>query len=747
MDKRFGFSIIAIGCIALAGVTASHKLSKRASLFGHAENDEYELVLGDGSAPASITSSYQNSVTGDVTTTNGNDVELSFVNAKTLSGGFVQLAPHGKIYNFGSTNDQLTGINGVSFTGSGSFTFKPAINKGILADLSPISVSAGSSKVALPTCDYFEIEAGDSGASISTLTFSYSCDDSAYDVRMLDGTYTGTGTDGYIYKVDITSGSVVVNSLDRESNIQLTGTMSMSSKTSASLAFNEFDAVANFAYDGDSLTYTTKSGADQNNFPDVSVKRVYHVEDFESFSATGDGYTSTRGATSNQSTTGLRSAFYSDYNGSNSVASSIGGSGWSLMGSSDFLNYNSSKGHNGTKTGIFKGNSNKLRDLSMNLFYGVPSVIGKGTTLSFWARGPWANTNYSTDASGNASITVYAFYQTPLGPSNLSACSSDTFVIPVGSGWTRYEMALDSSKTYYGYGFLCNQNATTYTAIDDIEIFTDSPYATYVAPYPEGTYHQTITVNSTSSSLVIAIGNQSNGLVSVMLSNSSLSATGITYNASTGAVTIATSGTYKIGNTNYNVGNITATYDATNHRLTGIGASGNIKNKITNNGSITANLVTESANTFYACDGTTAQLQSTFKRRYMSGSWQVDTSNTDRITSNTTQFVSGHGAVERRGYSGGAVALNLNSDFASAKTLQSIQFWVYNPSASDLTLRMWIYKAANLGSNAEIGSVTAKAGTWTYCAMGFTSAAIYNFQIADFNNSGAYLTFDNIYLL
>ena len=59
---------------------------------------------------------------------------------------------------------------------------------------------------------------------------------------------------------------------------------------------------------------------------------------------------------------------------------------------------------------------------------------------------------------------------------------------------------------------------------------------------------------------------------------------------------------------------------------------------------------------------------------------------------------------------------------------------------------MWVYKAANLGSNAEIAdqSGVAFAPGWTFYRIGFTSAKIYNIQIGDFSNSGVNLTFDNI---
>ena len=65
---------------------------------------------------------------------------------------------------------------------------------------------------------------------------------------------------------------------------------------------------------------------------------------------------------------------------------------------------------------------------------------------------------------------------------------------------------------------------------------------------------------------------------------------------------------------------------------------------------------------------------------------------------------------------------------------------------------MWYYQGQNFSSNGETGTVTAIAGKWTYVAMGFGSGSgdgnrnIYNFQIADFNNTGVYLSFDNITL-
>lgn len=264
-----------------------------------------------------------------------------------------------------------------------------------------------------------------------------------------------------------------------------------------------------------------------------------------------------------------------------------------------------------------------------------------------------------------------------------------------------------------------------------------------ITNYPEGTYTGTASVLGNSFPITLAIGNQHNRLVAVRLTNTDAVATGISVDPSTNVVSITTSGSYS----GYTFGTITGTYDVANQSITGIKCNGSISSYVSNNGSITAIKAVSGTNKFFAdCDGTTSELQSQFKRRYMSGSWQVDTSNADRFTSNTTEFVSGGGAMKRRGYASNAVALNLNTDFSPSKTCSNIHFWVYNPSANDITLRMWGYKGSNLSSNFETGSVTAKANGWSYLAMGFTSAAIYNFQIADFTNSGVYLTFDNIYL-
>lgn len=824
--KKISFLLIMTSCLLAVGLISTSVESSVLKAMRGANPSSYDLVLSGSNAPSSLTSSYQNEVKGAVVTELGNIVNLTFSGAK-LNGGNIQIANHGKIHNFDTGNSAVTAVNGVTLVGSGSLSFKPAIldsGKGaLLAEVDPVTVSAGAGKVTVPACDYFELEAGDSGATITSLTLSFSCDPSAYDNKLINGTYTVLGVDTYTYKLVFSNGTATLTSLDKPSNTSTSGTVALSDRTSGTVTLGK-SSYSLSSYDG--YSFALYSGA-YTNFNGKTFNKVHKVENFQSYSATGTGYIS---ADAKWTTTGLRSQIYADYY-TGSSSGEIGGSGWPIMTSTDNTTLLSTKGHDGTKGGAFKfSNGMGMRYISMNELYGVESIIGKGAKLSLWARGAYTNTNFNTNHASDTPMKAYAFYATPLTPSTQSTVRETfDFTVSSGSTWQHFEFDLTAGRRYYGFGFYAKQSSgsTQYVPIDDVEIYTDSPYKEYVAPvavtgvslntnalnlvtggsdsliatvapndatnknvtwstsnssvatvadgvvtavsagnasitvttvdggytasctvtvsapvayYPSGTFYAPVTIGSASYKLVIAIGTQANQLVGVKISTYDASPTGITYNSGNNTFTITTTGS--VGG--YTVGNITGTYDYANDRLTNVNCSGQIGAAVSN---LTLNRPSDSSTMkFNNCDASTSVLQSTFKRRYMSGSWQVDSSNADRITSNTTEFAAGSGSLKRRGYSGGAVALNFNSDFSSAITVANIQFWVYNPSNSDISLRMWGYKAKSFVSNFETGSVTAKANSWTYVGMGFTSSAIYNWQIADFNNTGVYLSFDDIFL-
>ena len=747
MRKSISIGLIIFGFVSLAAVVASEAHPTNL-VFSRASGPAQTLTLNSSKVPSGLTSSYQNNVSANITTNLGNSVNLSFVNARTVNGGFVELANHGKIHNFNDGNQQVTGINGISFTGSGSFTFKPALAGGILPDITPISVSAGGGQVSIPACDYFEIEAGDSGASITSLSLSYSCNSADYNVKLVNGTYTGKGgSPAYTYKLTINDGSATLVSLDKQTNTSLSGTATMSSKTSLQVALTNL--TYNFTYDGHALTYVSKSGSSASSYPELSLKRVYFVENFESYSITGQGYTN---STTKYQTTGLRSAFYADYY-TGSSSGEIGGSGWPIMTSSDNTNYGGTHGHNGSKAGIFKfSNGSSMRYYSMNSLYGVKRTIGRGTTISLWARGAYTNTSFNVNHGSDTPMKLFAYFETPVNSSNQQS-GRETFEFSVSNGsiWQHFEFDLDQSKNYYSFALFGQQSSgsTQYVPIDDVEIYSESPYAEYTPPYPSGTYITTVS----SYKLLISFGTRGNGLFAVRISTADINATSLSYNDQNNSFSISTNG--KVGG--YTVGTISGTYNYSNDTLTNVNCSGQIGQAVSN---VTLSHPTNGA--YYNCDQSTSELQNTFTRRYRSsgGDWQRDTSSSDRILSNKVYNAAGKSGVSIRPCTNtnDAYGFVLSSDYSSPKSLTDIQFWVYNPCDYDIKFRIYYFKGQNCSDNGQVGlgsSDIAKANSWNYVSRGManTAQSIYNFNISVWTadqtqtnvTMSARLVFDDIY--
>ena len=844
--------LLATSTLAIGGLTfAIVKNGSLENITVHGDPVTYSTTLNESNRPEGLTSSFQNNFTGDVTTAEGNKVNLSFVNARSADGVFATLAYHGKIYNYGEGNSKMTGIEGVSFEGQGTLYFKPAIKygdkAGILAEVDPVTVTAGAGIVSVPVCDCFEIEAADGGATISNLTFKYSCDSESKDVRMVNGTYTGKDSKGLIWKIVAHDGEVSIARLNGTTAMALSGSVEMLSKTQAKCTFVYMGAYHVFYtmnYDGHKLAFVSKSddagGAVAAQVESMDFYRVYNTEDFESYSATGQGYVD---GTKKYQTTGMRAHYYADYYHDGSTGE-IGGSGWGVMTSTDNSNLFTSGGNFGAKTGVFKfSNGMAMRYISMNELYGVKSLIGKGTTISFWTRGAYkmSGSNYVLYDKDIPTVKVYAYYNSPLTPSTQQTVREEfSFSVKQGTEWEQHTFTLNKDgRNYYGFGIWAQQStgSAVYIPFDDFEIYTYDPHASYaavtgvslnkseteitegqtetlvatVAPdnasikdvswtssdptvatvdskgvvtavkagtttitvttsegsftatcdvtvkaavaksYPEGTYKGIVTVNSANFDLVIAIGNKTNGLVSVKLSNAEAGATSISYDEETKVVTIPTTGNYS----SLTYGTITGTYDPDTDTINNISVDGTIKGYVSNDGSITVSRVQYQ----YDCDGTTSELQSQFKRRYRSkgaSSWSVDGSNTDRIQHEST-CVSGTGAMSVRpcGSSFDAYGFSLQSDFASAQSVGNIGFWVYNSGSSNIKFRTYMYKSTGLSNHFQIGSMTATAGQWTYCCMGFGTQSgagpIYNFNLSVWtsDNSSSMsvrLIFDNIVL-
>ena len=841
------FSLLSFAAIATTAliVTAVHGFQVAGNVA--TPDPGYSIVLDDTNAPFSLDSNYARESDPETVFESGDyTLNIKYRLAKYEDSGHVTLAPHGLLYNDidNSTHkNRITSLASikVTYSSSASLSVRTSIRNDGKEFSAPRAVASNTLVEFDDNPYYFILEAGDAEALIESVVLNYSCAaNSGYILSDLSGTYTGVGSDSSTYKLTLNGSTANISSLDKASNVSFDGTAEIvdGNKIQCTLPAVSGTYTSTISEDHSTLTFASKAGG-ASAFPEITFKKVYQVENFEGFSATGNGFGgSGRKESSLYSMSGLRAAFHSDWytTSTDYTISYFGDNGWRLMGSTDFLTYFGTKGHNSSKAAAFKGNGNGLRYIQMKGAYGLPNIIGKGAYMSFWAKA-FSNADCSSVRTSDLTFKAYGFFEPTITKSNVTLIrTSNDVTIPGNSDWARYVVPLDASKEYYSYGFYLNPSATAYVLIDDIEIYTADPYAEYVAPvavtdvtvspsvlaldvgqhstltatvepsnatnktvawttsddavatvssdgtvtavgagtatitattadggftdtcavtvtaplyapYPEGTFMAVVG----SYKLVIAIGNETNGLVAVRISTADVTPTGITYDKNDGTFSITTTGS--VGG--YTVGTISGVYDYANDQLLHVNCSGQI-------GSAVSDVTLTRPANLLTCDANTATLQATFGRRYRSkgaSSWSNDTSNTDRIQSETTNVLSGAGSMSVRpcGNSFDAYGFVLKSDLASPQTVGSLHFWVYNPCDYDITFRGYYYKGTSFGSNGQIGFAEAdkaKAHSWTYVSRGFTSSAIYNFTITVWTadqtqaatSMSARLVFDDILL-
>ena len=146
---------------------------------------------------------------------------------------------------------------------------------------------------------------------------------------------------------------------------------------------------------------------------------------------------------------------------------------------------------------------------------------------------------------------------------------------------------------------------------------------------------------------------------------------------------------------------------------------------------------------YWNCDGTTAELQAEWNRRY-GDPWTLDNNNADKVTQNTEHAISGS-AMRLRPYKDNRFALAAK-DFAQPFNARNISFWVYNSGTADATIQCFAYKSAGYSNFVQpFGNKTIPAGKWTYISAGFTAVDLYSFQIFVAKTESA-LIFDDICL-
>lgn len=754
------------GIAAVLGIAASGTLLAANGLKNKfneisAEEVSYKMVAGKDQF-AALGTSFARVGGFAMSSSTGTAVQVNVVNGKK-DGNNLVLGKLGKVFNFGpsSTNyySAITSIKSVKVTfSSGDLSLKLATRKDGLEMGQPVALISGTAvAVTKGGVNYFSLDTV-AGATIESIEVVYSCTETSYDsVDYLAGTsWTAKDSSGYTYRLACGSSTFSIDSLDKETADHFEGTYErveagkikatftvMGGAATVQIVFKENSSHSSLTFDSvsDNVGGAAAAGVAHFNF-----KRVYMIEDFESYSETGTGYTASN-AESNRS--GLQGAFFADYGGGGS-GSPVGTSGFQLMGSTDFIQLDKTNKYEGNQAGKFKGSTGGwMRYWGYDQLIGEPFEAGRGAYISMWVKN---NSSVSAKLKWGSMKTY-----DPLNDTTRNSLDYATPTIAANQGWTEYTVPLTGTSYGWYLGIEKTTGSAAYLSIDNVCIYTDSPYVEYEAPVVqapvlENTYKSSAHIGALDKdySYEIALGN--NGVVTVKVSGEDAQATDYTYDATTHKVTISTAGGLYVSqlSTTLPYGNIEGTYNETTGEIENISFTGAIGTYITNNGSMKATR----GQLELRCDGTDAELQQTFRRRYDNGSgWQWDDGNADRIKANSNA-AQGSSSLKFRYMGNGNAnqksALTLREDVQIAN-VSDITFWCLNDTGADFTIRLFVYKAASMGSNSEVAQITIPASTeWAFFQVGvgsyFTTGSLYNFQffVASSPAANFYPSFDNI---
>lgn len=291
--------------------------------------------------------------------------------------------------------------------------------------------------------------------------------------------YTGTLADGHILRVDLASnGNASATIIDLEEPQTTSGTYVIENDE---ITFTSNDGGATLIYKGtltnggQLIRFKSATGNIANNVLDLDLNAVQVVNNFEQYNESGKAYSQPDFDEDGRS--GLRGDFYGEYY-TGSGNSDWAGGGWQLLPKGDEINLiqDSDSAHSGNNYASFKHFSqNGARYMPWDLFKGNGDKNSfRGSTLSFWAKG-YVNrlkvSMYSQSNPTNATRDKYV----KVGQFNEGKVVDE---------WTHLEIELNPKYVYYGFMILIDNDyqGDGQLLIDDIEVYTANPYATYQPP-------------------------------------------------------------------------------------------------------------------------------------------------------------------------------------------------------------------------------------------------------------------------
>lgn len=432
-----------------------------------------QVVLHAENTPASLGSSFANADNNHI-----RNVDFDYFGAKASAGYHVELAANGFFGN--DQASRLTSITSITVTYSAAASMKIATSNRDdgLGLNEKVDIANGVAFIPTNAPYYFRLYAGGVATSVISVDICYTCIEhsaSAYFQDNMTKQYTGT-LGGTVFSLTRSGSSAVLETLNLASNISITDGVISIDQDEITISASGLTYVGTLSDNGRLISYKSASGAYAAYVNGLNMTSVYNLEDFESYASTGLGIRS--GATGYYGHTGLRGAYYSDYY-AGSGSSPIGGANWQLMGSADYLDrYTSaSEIHTGDFAGKMKRSSVAMRHVSWDLYTGAAVVVGKGDTMSLWAKGVASDVTIKPRVSYVSQITT-------ANNQGTSDTATETFVVPANSDWTQYTFSIDPTRSVYGILITLEWGSTlVYLPVDDIQIYTSAnPWATYVAP-------------------------------------------------------------------------------------------------------------------------------------------------------------------------------------------------------------------------------------------------------------------------
>lgn len=696
-----------------------------------ASQNEYDLVLNSGNAPTELTDSYQRSVSSTVQTSLGNNLTFTFNNAVSLSGGYAKLGNHGTIYCATDGNDHISGlmeIKAVFTTGSLKILSSYVNGPSFITDEHTLT---SNTLYTLPdNANSFILEAQDASVEISSINLKYACQTNTKS-------FTTTG----LYNVEdfenYTADGVGYDSshnMNQVTNLRARYYSAYYGAGTNPLSGSGWNRMGSTDY----LTYKSnrgKSGSACGLFKSNSSNYFLYFQSFYYFgvpNVIGQGaklsawmkgaYTGTSAdANSSNSATVTLIAYYDkmfNASGSNNAATAT----YTVAANSDWAQY-----------------TVDLDPTKPVYGYGIHIAKAAGTiylpvdNVEIYTTSPYGNIAVQSVSLNTNSKSLTIGEDFALTASVLPANAADKSV-----AWSTSNSSV-ATVTQNGLVHAVAVGNATITATTNDGGHTATCQITVTMVYPGGTYYTTVTISGKTVPIEVILSTRAEAFV-YFNGVETDGAQFTEYIPSTGAFTIAISGNATILGSTYSYGNMTGYYR--NNQLEDVGLDGSIKNLLKD---INNNIDIPNPSAYYwNCDGTKAQLQSTFKRRYRyQSSWSVDSSNDDRITPESVNKSSGTNSLKLRGYSSG-IGLSLNSDLnsgngVSISNINTIGVWIYNPSTSSTKIQIYVFKGANLNGDTAyqcLGTARSLAAqSWTYIRVGFgnlsSGTKIYNFNITN----------------